>query len=128
MKIRNQEILNFLSIKFGEKHLPIRVAYAIAVNVEEAAKKIKAYDELRIKLLEKYAEKDEEGKAIIEDDQYKVTDMEKFNEEFTELKETEVDMNVTTVSLDDLAKCDNPEFDSLTVPEISILSFMIEGK
>lgn len=128
MKIKNQDILNFVSTSFVEKRLPVRVAYAISVNLSEAQAAVKAYDEQRKVLLKKYAVVGEDGEPIIENGTYKINDekLEKWNEEIKELLETETEMNVTTFSLDDLAKCDGPDFDNLTISEITILKFMIK--
>ena len=126
MKIKNQEIMNFLSVDFAKKHLPIRVGYAILVNVEEAAKKAKAFEEQRMKLVKEHAVKDENGEPVVVDNQYNIENLTEFNDEMSVLRETETEMNVTTVTLDDLAKCDDGCFDSLTVAEVAALNFMIE--
>ena len=128
MKITNKEIINFLNTPVIKKRLPIRVAHAIAVNIEEANAKYKVYEANRISMVEKYAEKDENGEPIIENNEYVVSDvnLEKANKEVEELINVEVEMPVTTVTLDDLAKCDGSEFDSLTVAELIRINFMIE--
>lgn len=126
MKVTNQEILNFAALQMKTKHLPVRVAYAISVNAVEAEAKIKAYDEQRKALLQQHADKDENGKPIIENGNYKVADPVRWNADIQELLEAEAEMNVTTFPLDDLAKCDGPDFDSLSVAEITAMKFMIE--
>ena len=126
MKLTNQEILNFLNYGIVNKKLPVRVGYAVSVNTEEFSSKVKAYEKQREILLEKYAEKDEKGKPAVEGAQYKIKDAENWNKDVKELLETETEVNVTTCTLDDLAKCDSSDFDSLTVLELSVLKFMIE--
>lgn len=126
MKVTNQEILNFAALQMKTKHLPVRVAYAISVNAVEAEAKIKAYDEQRKALLQQHAVKDENGEPVIENGNYKVADPVRWNADIQELLEAEAEMNVTTFPLDDLAKCDDPDFDSLSVAEITAMKFMIE--
>lgn len=126
MKVTNQEILNFAALQLKTKRLPVRVAYAISVNAAEAEAKIKAYDEQRKALLEQHAVKDENGEPVIENGNYKVVDPVDWNVDIQELLDTEAEMNVTTFSLDDLAKCDEPGFDTLSVAEITAMKFMIK--
>lgn len=125
MKIKNQDILNFASVKFAEKHLPVKLAFAIATNAEAMNGAVKAFESKRIELLKHYAEKDGTGNPVIEDDSYKLKDVVGFVKEFEELKETEAEIAVTTVSTEILEKCDEEGFDKLTVREMSILKFMI---
>lgn len=128
MKIKNQDIINFINTaaNIKHKHLPIKVAYAISVNVAEAESKFVAYEEQRKALLEKHVVKDEEGKMIIDNGSYTVADPDAWSSEIKELLDATAKMNVTTFTIEDLAKCDEPDFDSLTVSELAVLNFMIE--
>ena len=126
MKIKNRELLNFANSPLGNKQLPVKLMFAISANAEEATGKIKAYEEARKKLIDKYAKKDENGEPIVEGSNYVFEDHVKWNEAIQELLDAEVEMDVTTVILEDVAKCDEAEFDSLTVNEIGIIKFMIE--
>ena len=126
MKVKNVEIINFANSTLANKKLPTKLSFAIAVNSEEAAKKIKVYDEERKKLAEQMAKKDEEGKPVIEDNYYIFEDPDAWSNTIQELLDTEVEVAMTTVTLDEVAKCDEPEFDALTIPELSVIKFMIE--
>lgn len=77
-----------------------KFAYAIAKNKEFIKTEIEAlkeatkpseefekYNKARIELAENHADKDEDGKSVIEGNQYKITDMDKFNKEHDKLKE-----------------------------------------
>jgi len=121
----NQEILNFANSMFGNKHLPVKIAYAISKNANAVADAVKAYDDTRKKLLDQFAKKDENGEPIITNGQYDIEDAEKWNEEIRELLETETEVAIHTVSIDEFEKCDDPRYDTLTVAEMSILKFMI---
>lgn len=127
MKIKNRDLFNFVSAGIGSKRLPTRLAFIIALNAEEASKMVKICESERTKLAEKHAKKDENGKPIIEDGQYIFENEEAWNKDIQELFDTEVDCNMSTVSLDDVAKCDESDFDNLTVHEISLIRFMIEN-
>ena len=126
MKITNRDLLDFNGSALGGKHLPTKLSFAIAVNAEEIEKKIKVYHEERIKLAEQYAEKDPDGNPVIVDDRYVINNQAEWDKAFKELQDTEVEVVITTVTLDDVAKCDDPRFDALTVYEMSLLKFMIE--
>lgn len=125
MKIKNQDILNFATIKFAEKHLPVKLAFAIAANAEAMNGALKAFETNRIELLKRYSEKDGEGNPVIEDDSYKLADAAEYAKELGELAETEAEITVTTVDAEILEKCDEDGFDKLTVRELTILKFMI---
>lgn len=122
----NQEILNFANSMFGNKRLPVKIAYAISKNVNAVADAMKAYDETRKNLLDQFAKKDEKGEPVINNGQYEIEDAEGWNNEIRELLETETEVQVHTVSIDEFEKCDDPRYDTLTVAEMSILKFMIK--
>lgn len=125
MKIKNREILNFANTHFGDKHLPVKISFAISKNAEAVAGALKAYEETRKSRLEKYAKKDEDGKPVVKDGNYVIEDLEKWSEEIRELLDTETEVMIQEVSIDEFAKCDDPCFDTLSVAEMSILKFMI---
>ena len=126
MKIKNQEIVNFANTILGDKHLPVRISYAIHKNAASIEPALKAYDEVRKKLIEQYAEKDGEGKPIIADGKYIIENAEAFNADMAELNTEEVEIEVHKVSVSEFEKLDDPKFDALTVSEMAILNFMIE--
>lgn len=126
MKMTNQEILNFAGLALGGKHLPVRITYAIQKNAKTIEAALKAYDETRKSLLEKYAKKDDEGKPIIENNEYTIENAENWNADMTELLTTETEVDIHKVSFDEFEKLDDPKFNALTVSEMAILKFMIE--
>jgi hypothetical protein len=78
----------------------VRFSYAVAKNiealkpfvtaVEQASKPSEAYDEYekkRIALAEKHAEKEEDGKPVIQANSYVIEDQDAFDSEFTKLRE-----------------------------------------
>lgn len=126
MKMTNQEIINFAGLMLGDRHLPVKIAFAIHKNARTIEPAFKAYGETRKKLIEQYAKKDAEGKPIVEDDNYIIEDAEQFNVDMNELLTEETEVEVHKVHYDEFAKLDDPKYDALTVSEMSILNFMIE--
>ena len=126
MKMTNQEILNFANLALGNKHLPVKIAYAIQKNAEAIKPALTAYDGIRKDKLESYSKKDEEGKPIITDNSYTIEDVESFNADMTELLAIETEVDIQKVKIDEFDKLDDPKFDALTVSEMAILKFMIE--
>lgn len=125
MKITNRQIINFLNTNVGGKQLPIKLAYAIAVNIEAIKPALEAYNKKREDLIEKYAEKDEKSKLVIENGNYIFEDAAGWNEAITELLDAEAEVNITTVPVVVLEKCDEPAFDNLSVADIATINFMI---
>lgn len=125
MKLSNKKMLEFAKIDFASKKLPVKLAYALSLNIEAVRTALKAYDTQRINLVNEYAKKDEEGKPIIADDNYVIEDVAKWVAAIDELLMAEADVVITTIDLNDLEKCDSPDFDSLSVEELSAIGFMI---
>ena len=128
MKIKNKDILEFASLKLGDKHLPVKVAFAISVNAEAANGALKAFNEQRTTMIEKYAKKNEKGEPMIaKNGMYESDKKEEWNEEYEELLNAEAEIAVSTIKMKDLLKCDESGFDSLSLSEIALLRFMIEA-
>ena len=125
MKITNHEILNFIQLKIGEKKLPVQLSYAISVNLAKLKPIIDVYNEHRMKLVMEHCKKDEYGNPLIEDDCYLFEDVAGWNRAIMELNLTEVEVDLTTVPIEVLAKCDEGSFDSLSVNEVNAMGFMI---
>lgn len=126
MKLTNQQILNFINSDISAKKLPVKLAYAISVNFSNVAPAIRAYNEQRNKLIDKYAKKDDDGKPLAENGLYLFEDRTGWDKSVTELLGIEAEVNITQVPEKVLEKCDSPEFDTLTVTELSAIQFMIK--
>lgn len=105
----NNEIVQFCNKinGFKSKKLPIRLSYAIKVNIEKISPFASAYNEQ----VDEIKRKHEDPKEILD--------------ELTELMETEVNIEIQKVDMETLEKCDLQKFDSLTLEEIESLGFMI---
>ena len=95
------------------KEIPIKPAYWLARFLDKIRSEMEAMEKARMKLVEKLAKKDKDGKPVMKKDkdgkqldppQYDLTDenMAKFNEEFNELGKEEFEIDFTAIKLSDL--------------------------
>ena len=109
-----------------EKKLPIRMALILNRNAKIINSAFEDIEEQRMNALRKYAEKDENGEIIVDESgNAKIKNTEDLISELDELYSTELDLQFEKISEADLEKCEDEKYDSLTVEEIDILSFMI---
>ena len=128
MKIRTSQIVNFINgvMNLKEKKLPIKLGYAITRNIKIMDPIATSYEEERQKILGKYAEKDDSGKFKVEDGSYIISDISGYEREMEELLEIENEMQLHTVTIDEIEKCDLEQFDALSVQDITLLDMMME--
>lgn len=126
MKLSNETILKTVNAlgSLNEVQLPIKVAYAISKNINKIDCELKAYNSEKAKLIEKYAEKDEEGK--VKADEYgniniKVECIEDWNRDIQELLSIENEIDIHMIHLDDLLNSDY----NVSPTDLSAISFMI---
>lgn len=128
MKIKNSEIVRIFN-QIGEikkKRLPVRLGFAINRNVSSLESVAMDYEKARREIFLKYCKKDENGNPVIEGDEYVLSDRKSYGEEMKELLRIEDEVQVHTVSFEEIEKCDLDKFDSLTPEELELLTFMIE--
>lgn len=108
------------------KGLSSVTAYRIAKNIKLVNEELKVYNDQRIKLLENLANKDEDGKPIIkEDDGMQEYDLSRENkiklqEEVNKLLEEEINMDIKKVSLEQLDGA------GLSPAQLSTIEYMLE--
>ena len=128
MKMQNKEIVDFLNtcVSMKKKSLPVRLAYAIKKNVAAVQEAASAYTAEREELIRRYAKKDENGEIMTEDDCYIMEDKERFGEDMSELLNIETEVEIHTVSISVVEKCDeDSKYDSLTMAELDVIDFML---
>lgn len=131
MKITNRQVIEFINNvsanKLASKRLPVKVAYAISRNLDKMNNIITSYETARKTLLDQYAEKDEEGKAKVKDGNYVIQEDQKqaFSDEMKELLEVENEIDLHTINIDEVEKCDTDKYDSLTTADLMTLDVMI---
>mgnify|MGYP004575448239 len=128
MKMKNSEIVAFLNICAGlrQKHLPVRLAYAIKKNMSSVQEAAAAYTDERKELIDRYAKKDENGKYLEEDNCYIMEDKAGFEKDMAELLGIETEVEIHTVSITVVEKCDDdPKYDALTIEELDVIDYML---
>ena len=103
--------------------LDIVVACKLEENIIKFNENLQAYEKTRRKLIEKYADKDNEGKPIVKDNQYCFTDEKnkiKFIEEINKLDNLEKDLEFNLFKLDDFKGV------RMTTLDYGRIKFMIE--
>lgn len=125
-KLTNERIVNTINVlgRLNDTALPIKVAYAVSKNIDKIERELKAYNTEKSKLLDKYAEKNENGEIIIENGHFKIKEecAENWNREIRELLDIENDVEIHMIQLDYLlnSNCD------IAPSEFSLIDFMIE--
>lgn len=133
MKIKLHELENMILEleKLTTKMLPIKVAYALSKNHKALVEECKNLYEQRKKVLEQNCSKDEDGNPILneetneyvyESDQIKADTLNTYRE----LLQTEVDVAIMNIDIEELGKCDTDKFDSLTVEDMMRIEKMIK--
>lgn len=124
IKITNFNIINGLNTLgvLASTRLPIKLSYAIKKNIEIISRELKIYEEERAVLIDKYGEKDKDGKVKIENNNFLIKDVESFNKDIRELQSIENEIETYDISLDILLNS-NIE---LTTAELTSIEFLLK--
>ncbi|MEN8079148.1 hypothetical protein ABFP60_19485 [Clostridioides difficile] len=126
MKLSNEKILNTINVlgNLNNAQLPIKVAYAVSKNINKIESELKAYNTEKAKLIDKYSEKDEEGK-VISNEQGHVTikneHIEDWNRDINELLSIENEIDIHKIQLNDLLNANY----NISPAELTLIDFMI---
>ena len=117
----------------AQKNLPIKLSYAIGKNRDRFMEEYRRYDEERKKLCENYAEKDKDGKPVIDGNNYKLTDearaeLDKALEEFRSTTEVDIEVYKCSKSMDELIEeiDGSSRYDTLSANDLKVLDFLLE--
>lgn len=106
MKLMSLEPLMEALNNLSQKELPIKISYKISVAVKKLSIEYELFLSKRRELAEKYAkEKDDQGKAKIEENgtiKIDLTKRELFHREMKELLEVEIELPIKEIHLDEL--------------------------
>jgi len=119
-------VSNELRILDG-KRLPAKINYALMKNKKALLEELQGIQEQRIEIMKSHAKKDDNGEPVSENGQFIFAtdaDREEATKEYAELLNVDADINIMTVTFDDIVKCDDME--PLTTSEIEALEFMID--
>ena len=111
IKLKITDIINSVSTlkELMSKPLKSRVAYKVARLAREVENEYRLYDEKRVDLIKKFANHDENGELVVDEEgSFSVADenVAEFRKELMELMDVEIELNVDKVSLDELDGCD----------------------
>lgn len=118
----------------ANKKLPAKLALIISANAMELGKWATQIDAQRMKIAERYAEKDKDGKAITEEKDgkkcYRLTNesADEFTAEYLEFLDEEIEgVEILKYKQEDLGKqLEDPRYDALTLAEVGMLMFMLD--
>lgn len=122
MKLSNRELVNSIGVlnKLNNMELPIKLSYALSKNITKIDTELKTYNLEREKLIQKYGEKNEEGKIITkEDETINIIDLEGWSKEIEELLECENEIDINAIDLESI----NADV-KITPGELTIINFM----
>lgn len=131
MKLNYQEmaVKHAVLMKIGDLTLPRKVSVAIARNLVLFENEFKLLDEQKKDIANRYADKDENGNFIVNDNKYTFksdVDKEDFTREIKELNEVEIDLDIMMFNEDELGYCEkNDRYDILTPVQEAALEWMI---
>ena len=127
MKLSNEKILNTINVlgNLNNTQLPIKLAYAISKNINKIDIELKTYNDEKVKLINKYAEKDKEGKVISDEHGHIIIEekhKEDWDNDISELLSIENEIDIHKIQLDDLLNANY----NISPAELSMIDFMIE--
>lgn len=107
LNLSNERIVNTIDVlgELNNAKLPVKVAYAITKNINKINSELKAYNKEKAKLIDKYGEKDEEGKLKVDEKgnvPLKKEYIEDYNRDIAELLSIENEIDIHMINLDDL--------------------------
>lgn len=126
LNLSNERVVNTINAlsKLNNAQLPIKVAYAISKNVNKIESELKVYNTEKAKLVNKYGEKDKEGKLKVGENgnvSLKEEHIEDYNRDIKELLSIENEMDIHMIKLDDLLNSDY----NISPSELMTIDFMI---
>lgn len=127
MILSNREIVNTINTlsELNTMQLPIKVAYAVSKNTIKIESELSVYNAEKSKLVNKYGEKDEEGK-VIADELGNINILEEhrddWNRDIQELLSIENEVDIHKIKLDDLLSIDY----NISPGQLTSIDFMIE--
>lgn len=107
LTLSNERIVNTIDVlgELNNAKLPVKVAYAITKNINKINSELKAYNEEKAKLIDKYGEKDKEGKLKVDKKgniPLKEEHIEEWNRDIAELLSIENEIDIHMINLDDV--------------------------
>lgn len=124
MKIKNEVLVNSIGVlsKLTNMELPIKLSYALSKNITKIDRELEVYNKERQKLIEKYGEKDNEGKLKTkEDGTINILDIDSFNKDLKEILEIETEVDIHLIDLESI----NTDI-NITPGELMVIDYMFK--
>jgi len=107
IKVKLQDLVNASQTlrNLGDKPLRGKLAYKVGKIIQQVSNELELYDNARRELLEKYCEKNEDGTLNIHEDGNVLIlpeNISVYNEEIKKMNETEIELNIVLLDLDEL--------------------------
>lgn len=138
MKMKEKEVIKHFQelATLGKLTLPPKLSFAISCNLEKLQRESERIEKERTKLCEQYADKDENGEPIMVDSiingnktqEYKMSEENRklFSEEYGELLDAEVEMELRTVKMEVVERCEKVDrYHIPSVAQLVAMSFML---
>lgn len=126
MKASEIESIYYALKTVKDKRLPVKVGLAVGRNLKKATEVCRDIWDKRNELIDRYAEKDEDGENVKTEQGIALADVESFTSEVNDLMSADITIEFDKVTMEDIEKCDTEQFDSLTGEEATALEAMIE--
>lgn len=124
MKISNEKLVNSVGVlgKLANTELPIKISYTLSKNITNIDKELAIYNKERQKLINKYGEKDSDGKLKAkEDGTINILSADSFNKDLKELLQIETEVDIQLIDLDSI----NTDV-KITPGELMTIDYMIK--
>jgi sulfur transfer complex TusBCD TusB component (DsrH family) len=126
MKLTNKKLVESMGLvqQIAQKQLPVKASYAISQNIGKIKPILETYDKEREKILNKYAEKDDKGKIVLQADgiSAKLKDakaVESFRKDIDTLLNISNDIDIRTIKISDIGDV------KFSAAELSAIDYMI---
>ena len=104
MKKNGYEILDIISSLnvLATKELKLSSAYVVAKNIKALSVIEELINNKRKSIIDMYAEKDENGNIVSNENGIRITDMNRFNNEINTLLSEEIEIELTKIKMSDI--------------------------
>ena len=125
IKLKLNELLNATDAlqTLSKKSLQARPAFQVVRLLKAADKEIQEFNDIRVKVVNQYGDKDENGELITDENgncHIAPEHINEFNKELNDLLNTEIEINANMLSLEDLEKLE------FTPSDLALLEPFIE--
>ena len=125
IKLKLNELLNATDAlqTLSKKSLQARPAFQVVRLLKAADKEIQEFNDIRVKVVNQYGDKDENGELITDENgncHIAPEHINEFNKELNDLLNTEIEINANALSLEDLEELE------FTPSDLALLEPFIE--